>query len=62
MTGGLWAVVTVLGPILFGVALIYVLVRNRTQKNKPPKSVSEQGAHRLREQLNEEDSRRDAGS
>ena len=60
MTGGLWAVVTVLGPILFAVALIYVFVRNKTQKNKPPVEVSERGARRLREKLDDEDSRRDA--
>jgi len=60
MTGWLWGVVTVVGPILFGVVLIYVLVRNRLQKNKPPEEVSERGARELREQLNEEDSRRDA--
>ena len=57
MTGGLWAVMTVLGPILFGVALIYVLLRNRLQKNKPSKEISERGARRLREDLDEEDSR-----
>ena len=36
MTGGLWAVVTLLVPILFAVALIYVFVRKETQKISRP--------------------------
>jgi len=62
MTGGLWAVVTVLGPILFAVVLIYVFVRNKTQKNKPPFEVSERGARHLREELTDENSQRDPGT
>ena len=53
--GVLWGVITIGGPILFMAAVLYAVLRNKFQRNQPPKEVSERGARELREKLNEED-------
>jgi hypothetical protein len=57
--GGLWGIITIVGPILLGAALLYALLRNKFQKNKPPIEVSERAARDLHETLNEEDKARE---
>jgi hypothetical protein len=52
--GAIWGLVTIVGPIVFAVVLLYALLRNKFQKKQPPKSVSERGARRLHEELNRE--------
>jgi hypothetical protein len=51
----------IVGPILLLLALLYVVVR-MWRRRPGERAVSEAGAKRLREQLNEEDQRRPDGS
>jgi hypothetical protein len=51
----LWALITILGPILLGGVLLYSWLRNRQQPESEVRR-SEQGAHDLREQIDREDS------
>ena len=54
MGGGLWSVMTVVGPILLGLVLLYALLRNR-QRSARQRAVTEQATRDLQEQLNRED-------
>jgi hypothetical protein len=49
--GGLWSVVTVLGPILLGLVLIYALLRNRRRRSQQDIARTEQATRRLHEQI-----------
>lgn len=54
-----WLLVTVVGPILLAVAIIYAMTRNRQQKRPGDEERSDRAAKVLREQLNREDERRE---
>ncbi|OJY68569.1 MAG: hypothetical protein BGP16_04785 [Sphingobium sp. 66-54] len=60
MNGTLWTIVTIGGPILLGLALLYAILSNRFRRNKAPREVTERAAKELHEELNEEDKARDA--
>lgn len=51
----LWGVMTVIGPILLGAALIWALMRNRQQRTRKSKELTEKATRDLYEQLDRED-------
>jgi len=59
MSGSLWSLVTILGPILLMGAIIWAWLRNR---NPAPGEIAraERGARELREELEEDEARRGA--
>ena len=59
MTGWLWSLATVLGPILLIAAIVWAFMRNR---NPRPHEVerAEQGARELRADIEEDEARRNA--
>lgn len=50
---GIWSLVTVVGPVLLIVAIVWAFLRNR-RASRAEIERSEQGARRLREQLERE--------
>ena len=50
MTGGLWTLVTILGPILLIAAIIYAFMRNRGGSRRQV-ARAEQGAADVREDI-----------
>jgi hypothetical protein len=56
---GLWSVMTVLGPILLGLALIYAMFRNRRDTRPGDEARSDRAAKALNDSLNREDKRRE---
>ena len=56
MTGWLWTLITILGPLLLIAAIVWAYLRNR---NPPPGEITraEQGARELRQELEEEEAR-----
>lgn len=59
MTGWLWSLATVLGPILLIAAIVWAFMRNR---NPHPREVerAERGARELRADIEEDEARRKA--
>jgi len=59
MTGWLWTLVTILGPVLLIVAIVWAFMRNR---NPRPGEIerAERGARELREEIEEDEARRNA--
>ena len=59
MTGWLWTLITILGPILLIGAILWAYMRNR---NPLPGEIerAERGARELREEIEEDEARRDA--
>jgi hypothetical protein len=57
MTGWLWTLITILGPVLLIAAIVWAFLRNR---NPRPNEIerAERGARELRRQLDEEEARR----
>lgn len=57
MTGWLWTLITILGPILLIAAILWAYLRTR---NPRPGEIAraEQSARELREELEEEEARR----
>ncbi|HKR18095.1 hypothetical protein [Rhizorhapis sp.] len=53
--GGLWALLTILGPILLGLVLIYAVVRNRTRAGRRGIQHTERATRRLREEIAREE-------
>ncbi|MBB4642438.1 hypothetical protein [Rhizorhapis suberifaciens] len=53
--GGLWALLTILGPILLGLVLIYAIVRNRTRGGKRGIEHTERATRRMHEQIAREE-------
>ncbi|GGC03769.1 hypothetical protein GCM10011494_22790 [Novosphingobium endophyticum] len=53
----LWAFVVIGGPILLGLGILYGTIQYR-RRNRRFDRVSDEGARKLREELEEEDSRR----
>ena len=56
MTGWLWTLITILGPLLLIAAIVWAYLRNR---NPRPGEIAraEQGARELRQELEEEEAR-----
>ena len=52
-----WAFVVIGGPILLGLGILYGTIQYR-RRNRRLDRVSDEGARKLREELEEEDSRR----
>ena len=59
--GGLWSVMTVVGPIILALVILYALFRNRKASSDQEIARTERGTRELREELNREDTRREAG-
>ncbi len=59
MTGWLWSLATILGPILLIAAIVWAFLRNR---NPPPGEIerAERGARELRHDIEEDEARRNA--
>jgi len=59
MTGWLWTLITILGPLLLIGVLIWAFARNRHPR---PGEIAraEQGARELRAELEDDEARRDA--
>jgi hypothetical protein len=53
--GELWSLMTVLGPIILGLALIWAIMRNRRQRNTRSEAQSDAGTRDLYNQLDRED-------
>ncbi|MGF7147272.1 hypothetical protein FHS96_000881 [Sphingomonas zeicaulis] len=57
-SGGLYGVVTIVGPILLLAALAFAILRNR-KRTPADRQRTEQATRELREQLSDEDRARD---
>jgi hypothetical protein len=57
MTGWLWTLITILGPLLLIAAIVWAYLRNR---NPSPGEIAraDRGARELRQELEEEEARR----
>ena len=55
--GGLWAIMTILGPVLLGLILLYALIRNRRHRSRKEIERTEQATRRLHEQTAREESK-----
>ena len=55
--GGLWAIMTILGPVLLGLILLYALIRNRRNSSRKEIERTEQATRRLHEQMAREESK-----
>ena len=53
--GGLWALVTILGPILLGLALLYAILRNRARASRREIDRTERATRRVHQQIAQED-------
>ena len=56
MTGWLWTLITIVGPLLLIAAIVWAWLRNR---NPAPSEIAraEQGARELREEIEEDEAR-----
>ncbi|BAK68451.1 MULTISPECIES: hypothetical protein [Sphingobium] len=54
-----WLLITVAGPILLALTLAYAIWRNRRETGPGDVAHSDRAAKRLRDQLDQEDKRRD---
>ncbi len=52
MSGEWWSTMTIVGPILFGVVMIWIIMHNRRSPSEEQKT--EQATHDLREQMTAE--------
>lgn len=57
MTGWMWTLVTILGPLLLIAVIVWAYLRNRNPSREEI-ARAEQGARELREDLEEEEARR----
>ena len=53
--GGLWALVTILGPILLGLALLYAILRNRAGASRRGIDRTERATRRVHREIAQED-------
>lgn len=51
--GGLWGIMTIVGPIVLGIVLIWAIFNNRTSKAQ--KQRTEEATRRVRDEQNAED-------
>ena len=59
MTGWLWTLITILGPLLLIAAIVWAWLRNRNPSREEI-ARAERGARELREEIEEDEARRDA--
>ena len=59
MTGWLWTLITILGPLLLIAAMVWAYLRNRNPSREEIVRA-ERGARELRGEIEEEEARRDA--
>jgi cytochrome c-type biogenesis protein CcmH/NrfF len=57
--GNLWALATLVGPILLGAILLWALLRNRKRETPEEVARTEAATHRLYEEEDREDHERD---
>jgi cbb3-type cytochrome oxidase subunit 3 len=57
MTGWMWTLITILGPLLLIAAVVWAYLRNRNPSREEI-ARAERGARELREELEEEEARR----
>ena len=62
MESSLWAMVTIGGPILLGVVLIFVMLSNRRHRTPEEMRRTEEATHDLYHRLDKEDKAREFGS
>jgi len=62
MEGIFWSLITIAGPILLALGLAYAILRNKYQRDQPPKSVSDRASNRLYDELDREDHQRESWS
>jgi len=60
MEGIFWSLITIAGPILLALGLAYAMLRNKYQRDQPPKSVSDRASNRLYDELDREDHQRES--
>lgn len=53
--GELWSLLTVLGPVLLGLVLIWALIRNRKERTAQSEARTESGTRNLYDRLDRED-------
>lgn len=53
--GGLWALMTILGPILLGLALLYAVLRNRVRASRREIDRTARATRRVHQQIAQED-------
>lgn len=58
----LWPIITIVGPILFGLVLAWSIWRNRRETRRGDVERSDRAAKALREQLDREDKQREQSS
>ena len=58
-SGGLWALATVVGPILLGAILLWAIFHNRTTRAQ--KRRTEEATKKLYDEQNEADTRAESG-
>lgn len=59
---GLYAVMSVVGPLLLGAVILYGILSNRKKRSAADLARTERGTRELREELNREDKARSKGS
>lgn len=59
MDGSIWALVTIGGPILLGIVLIFVIISNRRHRSPREIARTEAATRELHRQLDAEDKRRE---
>lgn len=59
MTGGLWGLLTILGPIVLAAVLIWAMLHNRSSRREIERT--EEATKRLYEEQNADDQARDEG-
>lgn len=62
MEANIWPLVTIIGPILFLVVALYVIISNRRNRKPEDLARTEQATRELHRQLDEEDKTRIDGS
>lgn len=55
--GGLWSIVTIVGPIVLALVLLYALLRNRRHSSRAEIERTEQATRRLHEEIAREEKR-----
>lgn len=53
--GGLWALMTILGPILLALALLYAVLRNRARASRRDIDRTERATRRVHQQIAQDD-------
>jgi len=57
--GTLWTLLTIVGPIVLGAAVIYAIYRNRRETQPGDEARSDRAAKDLRDQLDKEEQQRE---